>query len=189
MGVWLLGVVCLWIPWYVRRWGERWYRATSLMMRPLGGALIVAGWAVTLAVPVGWETLSTLTVLPTQSAWMTFSGFGVGVFLTLGLWVLSTAGPRRALLLQLPDEPLLTKGPYSIVRHPGMLSLAGMTFFALQIYLAIAWIAGLRGEFTAWHSWFFFAIALAMVAVTKDGCLADRFGKSYEEYVRRTPFL
>jgi len=195
--MWLSGLVCLWLTRYThqlaRRWGGRYYLASSLV-RPLGVLLIVVGWLAVSADPSGmtprtwqdWLNILGWQGRPTMLSWINaLRCLGAALSLGFGLWAIAVLGLRRSFLYRRLDDSLITRGPYSIVRHPQFLSAIGVTFFAAQVF---------PGEFyfgpnTMVVNWVLFTAALWLLAVLEDRELAAHFGAEYEEYAQRVPCL
>jgi len=195
--IWFSGLVCLWLTRYThqlaQRWGERYY-LVSAFVRPLGVLLVVCGWMAVSAQPFGMapQTLQDwLNVLgwhgrPSMLFWINMLRcLGEVISLGFGLWAVVMLGLRRSFLYRRLDDPLITRGPYGVVRHPQFLSAIGVTFFAAQIF---------PGEFyfgpnVMMANWALFTAALWLLALLEDRELATHFGAEYEKYARRVPRL
>jgi protein-S-isoprenylcysteine O-methyltransferase Ste14 len=195
--IWGSGLVCLWLTRYThqlaQRWGERYYWA-SAFVRPLGVLLIIVGWLAVCAEPFGMSPR-------TLQDWLSFLGWQggpnmwfwinalrcLGALLSLGfgLWAIAVLGLRRSFLYRRLDDPLITRGPYSIVRHPQFLSAIGVTFFTAQLFPGESYF----GSNLIMLNWAPFAAALWLLAVLEDRELATHFGAEYEEYAQRVPRL
>ncbi len=139
--IWLSGIVCLWLTRYTHQLAQRWgrgYYGLSAVVRPLGVLLILIGWLAVLALPGeasiqdwgGWLIFMGWDGRPTMLFWIRIlSCLGALLSLGFGLWAIGVLGLRRSFLYRRLDDPLVTKGPYSVVRHPQFLSAVGITFF------------------------------------------------------------
>jgi protein-S-isoprenylcysteine O-methyltransferase Ste14 len=122
---------------------------------------------------------------------------GVLASLGLGLWAVAVLGVRCSFLYRRLDDPLITRGPYGVVRHPQFLSAIGVTFFTLGLYVDMSFFsywpdvaAGLVGAgYIGMANWVLFVHTLWLLAVLEDRELAAHFGVEYGEYVRRVPRL
>jgi protein-S-isoprenylcysteine O-methyltransferase Ste14 len=123
---------------------------------------------------------------PTIQFWLNLLRcLGVMLSLGFGLWAIAVLGLRRSFFYRRLDDSLITRGPYSIVRHPQFLSAIGITFFAAQIFPG-----GFYLEPTpVMENWVLFTIALWLLAVLEDRELAAHFGVEYEGYAQRVPRL
>ena len=210
--LWLGGLVCLWLTRYThqlaQRWGEGYYWASAIV-RPLGVLLIAVGWmalfnfeedVLTAERPGDWEWLLGLQHdHPTPLFWVNVMWM-VGSVLSLGfgLWSVAVLGLRRSFLYRRLDDPLITRGPYGLVRHPQFLSAIGVTFFTVMFYItASSWdYTRGKGEWPVVHwgligiaNWVLFTLALWLLAVLEDRELDTHFGADYKLYAHRVPRL
>jgi len=202
--IWLSGVICLWMTRYThqlaQRWGERYYWLSAIV-RPLGVLLILVGWLAVLAEPGGtrvqgwgsWLIFLGWDGRPTMVFWFRIlCGLGTLLSLAFGLWAIKVLGLRRSFLYRRLDDPLITDGPYSIVRHPQFLSAIGVTFFYAVAVLPMEPYLGWPlyvGPYEIVPNWALFTVALWLLAVLEDRELATHFGAEYAEYARRVPRL
>jgi protein-S-isoprenylcysteine O-methyltransferase Ste14 len=103
------------------------------------------------------------------------SWFYVGLFVyLLGMIFLTAAVVNHAIT---PVDKPVTKGPYSISRHP-------MNFSWFLVYIGIG---------IACASWIFmlcgvvYIIVGQILAVAEERYCLDKYGHAYREYVKRTP--
>jgi protein-S-isoprenylcysteine O-methyltransferase Ste14 len=195
--IWIGGIICLWMTRYTHQLAQRWgkgYYLISAVVRPAGVLLIIFGWLAVTAEPMGstpqtWqEWLNFLGWYngPSMSFWLSvLRGLGTALSLGLGLWAIAVLGLRRSFLYRQLDDPLITHGPYSIVRHPQFLSAIGTTFFAAQIFPGGFYF----GPNTVMANWVLFTTALWVLAVLEDRELAAHFGADYDAYAQRVPRL
>lgn len=195
--IWLSGIVCLWLTRYThqlaQRWGARYYWL-SAFVRPLGVGLIVVGWLAVSSDPLAmvpytlhdWLIALGLKGGPdNMQFWVSLlCCLGTVLSLAFGLWAIAVLGLRRSFLYRRLDDPLITCGPYSIVRHPQFLSAIGIIFFAGQFFPG----KGYFGPNDVMSNWVLFTVALWILAVLEDRELAAHFAE-YEEYARRVPRL
>jgi protein-S-isoprenylcysteine O-methyltransferase Ste14 len=95
------------------------------------------------------------------------------------------------------DDPLVTRGPYGIVRHPQFLSAIGVTFFTVMVHVSSYRLARGGGPWVpfwdrsgiGFANWVLFTVTLWVLAVLEDRELAAHFGVEYEEYIRCVPRL
>jgi len=202
--IWLSGVICLWLTRYThqlaQRWGERYYWLSAIV-RPLGVLLILVGWLAVLSKPGGtrvqgwgfWLIFLGWDGRPTMVFWLRIlCGLGTLLSLAFGLWAIKVLGLRRSFLYRRLDDPLITDGPYSIVRHPQFLSAIGVTFFYAVAVLPMEPYPGWSpyvGPYEIILNWALFTVALWLLAVLEDRELAAHFGAAYAEYARRVPRL
>ena len=187
--IWLAGVVCLWLTRYTHQLGQRLgisYYLFSAVARPLGILLIAIGWLALYATeappfmhyPLGW--------LP-QGNWSIAFWLGILTFFGLGMWSVVILGVRRSFFFRRFDDPLITHGPYALVRHPQFLSAIGITFFGIQLFNPV------ESFYTTFLSpqmnWILFTCALWLLSILEDRELAAHFGTQYEEYAQRVPRL
>jgi methyltransferase len=75
-------------------------------------------------------------------------GFAVfGLAKALKVWAISTLGVRWTFrVLVLPDAPLVSGGPYAVLRHPNYLAVLGeLAGMALIVWAPVAGVASLIG--------------------------------------------
>jgi methyltransferase len=75
-------------------------------------------------------------------------GFAVfGLAKALKVWAISTLGIRWTFrVLVLPDAPLVSGGPYAVIRHPNYLAVLGeLAWMALIVWAPIAGVASIIG--------------------------------------------
>ncbi len=209
--IWLCGVSCLWLTRYThqlaRRWGVRYYWV-SAFVRPLGVLLIIFGWMALFAIEEGvivpgnpneWgETLGLQGGRPSVVFWLNLLWMmGALLSMGLGLWAIAVLGLRRSFFYRRLDDPLVTRGPYSIVRHPQFLSAIGVTFFTVMVYVSSyrlargggPWVPFWDRSGVGFANWVLFTVTLWILAVLEDRELAAHFGVEYEEYTRCVPRL
>jgi len=193
--IWLAGMVCLWLTRYTHQLGERWggaYYALSALVRPLGIVFMAVGWLVLYASPearcappgyrIPWlgkgEWLSVL-------CWL-----GIVLSTALGAWAVAVLGARRSFLFRRTDDRLVTRGPYSLVRHPQFLSAIGITLCTILLYnpSRIRYV-GDAYPISLTSNWVLFTLALWLLSIIENRELAAHFGEEYEQYAQRVPRL
>jgi protein-S-isoprenylcysteine O-methyltransferase Ste14 len=100
----------------------------------------------------------------------------------LGLWAILTLGQQWSVQARLrTDHRLVTSGPYGWVRHPvytaffGLLIATGLVFAPSVSRLLLGIVLYLVGT--------------AFRIRSEDSLLHERFGKTFDDYARRTPAL
>ncbi|MGD2166356.1 MAG: methyltransferase, partial [Anaerolineae bacterium] len=187
--VWFAGVLCLWLTRHTHQLGSRWgrrYYLVSMFVRPLGIVLILLGW-LSLYVPQHPFGPLRLGLLPRRNWVDVLCWLAMALFFGLGLWSAAILGLRRSFLFRRTDDPLVTRGPYSIVRHPQFLSAVGITFFGIQLFNPGAFSFSVYGNLGA--NWSLFALSLWVLALLEERELVAHFGEEYVEYARRVPRL
>lgn len=192
--IWFAGVLLLWATRYTHQLGERWGRAyygLSMTIRPLGMALIAFGWLVLYAPqrelerfdPLGFSYERVFT-WPTRNWAVLLCWVALALFFTLGVWSVIKLGLRRSFLYRRVDDPLVTTGPYALVRHPQFLSAMGLA--AMGTVLANMQEYGAMYEFGHLEAnTALFILALWILAVLEDRELAAHFGGQHGEYAKR----
>jgi protein-S-isoprenylcysteine O-methyltransferase Ste14 len=112
---------------------------------------------------------------------------GMLAFFALGVWSVVALGVRRTFLFRRLDDPLITKGPYALVRHPQFLSAIGITFFGIKLFNPAAFFYTSYGSLET--NWILCLCTLWVLSILEDRELAAHFGVQYEEYARRVPRL
>jgi protein-S-isoprenylcysteine O-methyltransferase Ste14 len=188
--IWLTGVICLWLTRYTHQLGRRLgvsYYLFSAVVRPVGIVLIAVGW-LALYAPQGPPFLAQQLGWLPRGDWLDILlWLGVLAFFALGLWSVAALGIRRSFLYRRLDDPLITKGPYALVRHPQFLSAIGITFFGIQLFNPAAFFYTAYGSLQT--NWVLFTSALWTLSMLEERELAAHFGAQYEEYARRVPRL
>ncbi|KAF7791498.1 hypothetical protein EIP86_002514 [Pleurotus ostreatoroseus] len=97
------------------------------------------------------------------------------------------------------DHKLITSGPYSVVRHPGYIAAAMIGVGTLLCHFGTgSWFISYGGLETFWGKIFAFAWSSLVVFTptmlcsrvnVEDEVLHKQFGKIWEDYARRTPYL
>ncbi len=112
------------------------------------------------------------------------------LFAAFGAWSAVVLGLRRSFLYRRLDDRLVTRGPYSLVRHPQFLAAIGLTFFGVLLFNPSE-PPPYAGVF--YHSlpanWALLTVALWALSIVEDRELAAHFGDEYEGYARRVPRL
>jgi len=89
-------------------------------------------------------------------------------------------------------EGLVTSGPYRLVRHPQyfgiILATLGMTSWSVWILNNTFGIGFLSAEQTI-GVWFVLLAAYILLASVEESYISKEYGKSYENYRNRVPFL
>ena len=143
-----------------------------LTLRPLGVAFMVGMIAFVVHPPsMAWSAVP----LPSALRWLGVAlgaaagGLLIWTFRTLGRNLTDTVVTRR-------DATLVTDGPYRFVRHPFYLAFV-TAVVANSLVTANAFLAatGLAA----------FAMIVARTSI-EERKLVERFGRDYEEYMRRT---
>ena len=194
---WFAGVVLLWSTRYTHQLGKRWGRAyygLSIAIRPLGVLLIAFGWLVLYApsAPEIWGPYVRSGLLPLGNAAEVLCWLAILLFFGLGVWAVIKLGFRRSFLFRHVDDPLITGGPYALVRHPQFLSAIGIAFFGALLYGPYA-----GGPFSDYFyqdgltymlmNWAMFTLSLWLLAILEDRELTAHFGDEYREYAKRVP--
>jgi protein-S-isoprenylcysteine O-methyltransferase Ste14 len=194
--VWLSGVVCLWATRYTHqlatRWGSRFY-ILSAVIRPLGILLIGAGWLALYSPGPMYTALAVGSVgwLPWGSWTEVLCWAAIAFFFAFGSWSVMVLGLRQSFLYRRLDDGLVTRGPYSIVRHPQFLAVIGLTFFNVLLFNPSdppPYAIGVYYHSVA-ANWALLTMALWVLSILEDRELAAHFGKEYEEYAARVPRL
>ncbi len=188
--IWLGGVVCLWLTRYTHQLGRRWgaaYYGLSVVVRPLGVALIGAGWLALYApmpavspfmgMHVGWLPRGSWT----DVLWL----LGIVASFALGLWAVGTLGLRRSFLFRRQEDPLIMRGPYAWVRHPQFLSAIGIAIFGALLFnpSGVTFDGGWYEMLPA--NCVLLTLALWLLALLEDRELAAHFGEEYRAYAAR----
>jgi protein-S-isoprenylcysteine O-methyltransferase Ste14 len=187
--VWFAGVLCLWLTRYTHQLGSRWgrrYYTLSMLVRPLGIVLILLGW---LALYVPQHPFGSFRpgLLPRQNEVDVLCWLAIAFFFALGLWSVATLGLRRSFLYRRTDDPLITRGPYRIIRHPQFLSAIGITFFGIQLFNPAGFSFALYGDLGA--NWSLFSLSLWVLSLLEERELVTHFGEAYRAYAQRVPRL
>ncbi|MGD2145432.1 MAG: methyltransferase, partial [Anaerolineae bacterium] len=184
---WFFGVLFLWLTRYTHQLGARWgghYYLLSMVVRPAGILLILVGW-LALYVPEYAVGSFRLGLLPRRNSVDIVCWLAIILFSALGVWSVATLGLRRSFLYRRTDDPLITRGPYRIVRHPQFLSAIGLTFFGIQLFNPAGFSFALYGNLGA--NWSLFALSLWVLALVEERELLTHFGEDYREYAQRVP--
>jgi protein-S-isoprenylcysteine O-methyltransferase Ste14 len=187
--VWFSGVLALWLTCYTHQLGARWgrgYYLLSMFVRPTGIILILLGW-LALYVPEYPIGSFTLGLFPRRNWVDIFCWLAIAVFFALGVWSVTTLGLRRSFLFRRTDDPLTTRGPYRIARHPQFLSAIGITFFGIQLFNPADFSFAIYGNLGA--NWSLFVLALWLLALLEERELFAHFGEAYREYSQHVPRL
>jgi protein-S-isoprenylcysteine O-methyltransferase Ste14 len=96
-----------------------------------------------------------------------------------GLWSIWKLGVRQSLFYRKTDDPLVTDGPYALVRHPQLLAALLSTFFLSYFFFTSFGLANAIG----------FGILLALMIVSEERDLERDWGEKYQAYARATPGL
>jgi protein-S-isoprenylcysteine O-methyltransferase Ste14 len=187
--IWLSGVVLLWLTRYTHQLGMRWggrYYLLSAVVRPAGVVLIALGWLALYAQPIP-SPMNTPGWLPRGNWLDALHWLAIALFAALGAWSVAKLGLRRSFLFRRVDDPLITGGPYSLVRHPQFLSVIGMTFFVIQLYNPGEFWSTIYGDPGA--NWALFTLSLWVLALIEDRELANHFGEGFKSYAQRVPRL
>ncbi len=187
--VWFAGVFGLWLTRYTHQLGARWgrgYYALSMLVRPTGIILILLGW-LALYVPEYTTESHALWLLPPRDWIGIFCWLAIAAFSALGVWSVAALGLRRSFLFRRTDDPLMTRGPYGIVRHPQFLSAIGITFFGIQLFSPASFPFAMYSNLAI--NWSLFALALWVLALLEERELLAHFGEAYRQYSQRVPRL
>jgi protein-S-isoprenylcysteine O-methyltransferase Ste14 len=187
--VWFLGVVGLWVTRYTHQLGTKWgrgYYLLSMLVRPVGIVFILLGW---LALYVPEYPFGSLRfgLLPRRNSVDVLCWLAIALFFALGAWSVAALGLRRSFLFRRTDDPLITRGPYRIVRHPQFLSAIGITFFTIQLFNPAGFSFSVYGNLGA--NWSLFALSLWVLTLLEERELLAHFGEAYREYSQRVPRL
>ena len=189
---WFAGVVLLWSTRYTHQLGKRWGRAyygLSMAVRPLGVLLIAFGWLVLYAPPSPeelWGPYERSGLVPLGNAAEVLCLVAILLFFGLGVWAVIKLGFRRSFLFRHVDDPLITGGPYALVRHPQFLSAIGIALFGVLLYGPNSWFYD-NGFTALLMNWAMFALSLWLLAILEDRELTAHFGDEYREYAKRVP--
>ncbi len=187
--IWFIGVVLLWLTRYTHQLGRDWgrvYYGVSVIIRPLGILLIALGWLALYAVDTihGFR----MNLLPRGDSVDVLDWLAILLFFGLGIWSVLVLGIRRSFLFRHYDDPLVTTGPYALVRHPQFLSAIGLVFFGIQLFnpgdFFLPFYYGHLGT-----NWALFSLSLWLLSILEDRELLSHFGHQYREYARRVPRL
>lgn len=191
--IWLSGVVCLWLTRYTHHLGSRWgtlYYALSVVVRPVGILLIGVGWLALYA--PDYVKVESFGWLPRGNWADVVCWVAIGGFFALGVWSVAALGVRRSFLFRRVEDPLITRGPYRVVRHPQFLSAIGVTFFTIRLFdpRLLYWSYGeLELSTLLDANWALFVVALWVLSMLEERELEAHFGGAYKEYARRVPRL
>jgi len=105
----------------------------------------------------------------------------IAIGVALRIWAQVTLGPAWSIRVRIaPDHPLVTAGPYRLVRHPAYLAL-------VLFYLGVA------AAFQSVSGFLVFALglapALAHRMALEEAALASHFGEDYLRYASGTKRL
>jgi len=187
--LWFLGVVLLWATRYTHQLGKHWgrfYYGLSVIVRPAGILLIALGWLALYALDerfgprLGW--------LPRRNWVDVLNWLAIALFFGLGIWSVVVLGVRRSFLFRHYSDPLITTGPYSLVRHPQFLSAIGLIFFGIQLFnpgeFFLPFYYGNLGA-----NWALFSLSLWLLSILEERELLSHFGDEFREYARKVPRL
>ena len=105
----------------------------------------------------------------------------IAVGVILRIWAQVTLGPAWSIRVRIaPDHPLVTAGPYRLVRHPAYLALV---LFYLGVAAAFQSVSGLMVFALG------LAPALAHRMAVEEAALASHFGEDYLRYASGTKRL
>jgi protein-S-isoprenylcysteine O-methyltransferase Ste14 len=188
--IWFVGVVFLWLTRYTHQLGKRWgrlYYGLSLIVRPAGILLIALGWLALYA--PGEEMYGyTLGWLPRKNFIDVLNWLAILLFFGLGIWSVIVLGIRRSFLYRHYDDPLITTGPYSLVRHPQFLSVIGLIFFGIQLFnpgeFFLPFYYGNLGA-----NWALFSLSLWLLSILEERELLAHFGDEFRDYAQKVPRL
>jgi len=190
--IWLGGVILLWLTRFTHQLGRRWgrsYYMLSTAVRPIGVALVVLGWLAVFSLPrMGGPALRDLGFmvkmvwLPRRNAADVLCMVAILLFFSLFVASVCALGLRRSFLYRHADDGLVTRGPYSIVRHPQFLASIGMVFFTSLLY------GYGRGDLPMVNC-ALFSLALWVLSILEEKELRAHFGAEYDEYAERVPRL
>lgn len=187
--IWLAGVLLLWATRYTHQLGSRWgnrYYLLSAIVRPAGVALIALGWLALYAIDIA-RPMNAPGWFP-RGDWLdVLLWCAIGLFAALGLWSVIVLGLRRSFLYRRTDDPLVTGGPYSLVRHPQFLSAIGVVFFTIVLFNPGSFWSIAYGDPGA--NWALFTLSLWALAIVEERELVLHFGEGYREYALRVPRL
>lgn len=105
----------------------------------------------------------------------------IAIGVALRIWAQVTLGPAWSIRVRIaPDHPLVTAGPYRLVRHPAYLALV---LFYLGVAAAFQSVSGLMVFALG------LAPALAHRMAVEEAALASHFGEDYLRYASGTKRL
>lgn len=193
--IWLGGVGCLWSTRYTHQLGKRWgsvFYIVSSIVRPAGVFLIGLGWLALYAPEEFYSQgyIPRMSLLPRNNLAEILCWLAIAGFFALGVWAALTLGLRRSFLFRRLDDPLVTTGPYAIVRHPQFLSVIGVTFFVIRLFDPTGFPmipASLYHGSILNLNWALFALSLWILSIIEDRELEAHFGEEYREYVKKVP--
>ena len=182
-------MILLWLTRHTHQLGKRWgriYYALSTVVRPLGILAIAAGW-LALFTPYRPSPSAGVTLLVNYSVVEYVNWAAILLFFGLGVWAVAVLGIRRSFLFRRVDDPLITRGPYGLVRHPQFLSAVGITLFNALIHAGygISWLS--PNYSNPLLNWALFTLALWVLAILEERELISHFGEEYREYTKRVP--
>jgi protein-S-isoprenylcysteine O-methyltransferase Ste14 len=171
----VLGSWSAFLPMMIARLPGLFARATHRNVQSIPGIMLVAcGFAFVWARVT--RTTPPFALAPRSGALLAI------VSSALGLWAILTLGRQWSVQARLrADHRLVTAGPYGWVRHPvytaflGLLIATGLVFAPSVARLLVGILFYLAGT--------------AVRIRSEDLLLHERFGKTFDDYARRTPAL
>jgi protein-S-isoprenylcysteine O-methyltransferase len=139
--------------------------------------LLVAGYVAAVVVPIALGATGIADV--GDAAWLGVALGGAG--LALRAWAMRTLGASYTRTLRtIESQPLVTAGPYRLIRHPGYLA-------SLMVWVGAA---------IAFHSWIAALVVAVILGLTyawrirsEEQMLCSAFGPDYVAYAARTARL
>jgi protein-S-isoprenylcysteine O-methyltransferase Ste14 len=130
----------------------------------------------------------TLGWLPRKNFIDVLNWLAILLFFGLGIWSVIVLGIRRSFLYRHYDDPLITTGPYSLVRHPQFLSVIGLIFFGIQLFnpgeFFLPFYYGNLGA-----NWALFSLSLWLLSILEERELLAHFGDEFRDYAQKVPRL
>jgi protein-S-isoprenylcysteine O-methyltransferase Ste14 len=157
----------------------------GLIILILAGALILRKFFIPLIAAGAFAFLMILsTIIFPVGQYFLIPFFG-GAF-CYSLWAIYKLRVRPSLFYSRIDDPLVTSGPYGLVRHPQLLASIIMAFSA-SLYLS-------PSRFIYHHAFAFFnafpfSLSLWLIILMEEKDLKQKFGPAYLEYIKNTPRL
>jgi protein-S-isoprenylcysteine O-methyltransferase Ste14 len=103
-----------------------------------------------------------------------------------GFWAILKLGIRQSFFFRRFDDPLVTTGPFKLVRHPQLLASILMAFSSSLPYLEYSNIDQL---FFSLDNAILFGLFVWLMILYEERDLKETFGETYEKYSHEVPRL